>query len=235
MLSSPQSAALFNNGSIGIIVVDTEGNIDIINPFALKLFGYTSEELLGKSIELLIPQRYHHRHVQDRQGYMHNPRSRAMGLDMDLYAIKKDGTEFPVEVSLGYYKNNAGNNVIAFLSDVSIRKKAELEIRKLNDELEATVEQRTKDLKETLHQLEISKEKLEDVMSYQKALIDNAGAMIIATDEKGIIKLYNPEAVKNLGYSESEIINKATPMLFHDKAEIDKKRKEMALKSRIEV
>ena len=135
MLSSPQSAALFNNGSIGIIVVDTEGNIDIINPFALKLFGCTSEELLGKPIELLIPQRYHHRHVQDRQGYMHNPRSRAMGLDMDLYAIKKDGTEFPVEVSLSNYTIAGKMYIIAFVIDITRRKEIENAVSKAKDPL----------------------------------------------------------------------------------------------------
>lgn len=228
MLSSPQSTALFNNASMGIIVVNSNGHLEIINPFALKLFGYTTEEVIGKPIEVLIPGRYHHKHIGHRDDYTHNPRNRPMGAGMDLYAVKKDGTEFPVEVSLGHYDNNGDKNVIAFLSDISIRKKAEAEIKKLNDELEVTVEQRTKDLRETLHQLEMYRDKLEDVLSYQKALLDNAGAMIIATDEKGIIKLFNQEAVHNIGYQASEVIDKSTPLLFHDKTEIENKRKELS-------
>ena len=68
-----------------------------------------------------------------------------------------------------------------------------------------------------------------------KAILDNAGAMIIATDEKGIINLFNPEAAKNIGYTESEVINKQTPLLFHDKKEIDKKRSELSEMFNIEL
>jgi len=228
MLSSPQSIALFNNASMGIIVVNCKGLIETINPFALKLFGYTTKEITGQPIEVIIPRRYHHKHVGHRDDYIHNPWNRPMGIGMDLHAVKKDRTEFPIEVSLGHYDNNGEANVIAFLSDISIRKKAEAEVKKLNDELEAMVEQRTKDLKDTLHQLETYRDKLEDVLSYQKALLDNAGAMIIATDEKGIIKLFNQEAVHNTGYQASEVIDKSTVLLFHDKTEIDRKRKELS-------
>ena len=217
--------ALFNHASIGIVVVNNKGVIQSVNPFALKLFCYKIEEIIEKPIEALIPRRYHHKHVNHREAYTHNPKSRPMGVGMVLFAVKKDGTEFPVEVSLGNYQKNGDENVIAFISDISIRKKAEAEIEKLNEELEPTVEQRTKDLTETLQQLEISSGKLEDVQSFQKALLDNAGAMIIATDETGIIKLFNPEASLNIGYRPSEVIDKVTTVLFHDKTEIDRKRK----------
>jgi PAS domain S-box-containing protein len=234
MLYSPQSTALFNNSSIGIVVVNGNGNIVIINPFALTLFGYTKEELLGKTIETLIPQRYHHKHIEHRNGFIHNPRSRPMGVGMDLYAIRKDGSEFPVEVSLGNYQNNGDSNVIAFLSDITVRKKIENEIQVLNENLEATVEQRTRELKEAMHHLEISRDKLEEALAYQKALFNNAGAMIIATDEKGIIKLFNTEAATNLGYTESEIVDKETPIIFHDKYELDRKRKAFVVKHGID-
>ncbi len=184
---------------MGIVVADSEGIVKSINPFALNLFGYTPEEIIGRPVESLIPKRFHHRHVHDRQGYMKNPKSRPMGLGMDLYAVKKDGTEFPVEVSLGNYQNNGDNDVIAFINDITTRKQSEKELQKVYEELEATVEERTKDLQKTLHQLELKSKQLEDALSYQRALLDNAGAMIIATDEKGIIKLFNIEAAANLG------------------------------------
>jgi PAS domain S-box-containing protein len=150
-----------------------------------------------------------------------------MGVGMDLFATKKDGTEFPVEVSLGNYQNDGERNAIAFISDISIRKKVEAEIEKLNIDLEATVEQRTKDLTETLHQLEISRDVLEDVLAYQKALLDNAGVMIIATDDQGMIKLFNPQASLSLGYPDIDMIDKHSPVLFHDQHEIEQKRKEL--------
>lgn len=227
MESSPQSSALFNNASLGIIVVNSAGFIESINPFALSLFGYTMQEVVEKPVAVLIPQRFHHKNQDSEKENIHHARSSAMGVGMELYAVKKNGTKFYVEVSLGNYQNNGNENMIAFLSDISVRKKAETEIKKLNDELELTVTQRTQDLRETLGQLQISRDKLEDVLSYQKALLDNAGAMIIATDSKGIIKIFNQEAVHTTGYQASEAINRNTLVLLHDKNEIEKRRKEL--------
>ena len=225
--SSNHIEAFFEYATMGILVTDSSGKITAINPFALTEFGYTEKELIGKKIETLIPSRFHNKHIHHREKYSETLQNRPMGVGMELFALKRDGTEFPVEVSLGNYNNNGDKYVIAFISNISIRKKAAEEIIKLNDELEATVEQRTKDLKETLQQLEISSGKLEDVQSFQKALLDNAGAMIIATDEEGIIKLFNPEASLNIGYHVSEVIDIYTPVLFHDQTEIARKRKEL--------
>ncbi len=219
--------ALFNNASIGIIVVDSYSAIQSANPFALKLFGYTTGELKEKPVEFLIPQRFRHNHINHRNSFADNPISRPMGAGLDLFALKKDGTEFPVEISLGTFPGTAGESTIVFIIDISVRKKADAEISKLNDVLDNTVEQRTRALNNTLHQLELSRKKLEDVLSFQKALLDNAGAMIIATNEKGIITLFNPEASLDIGYAESEVVGKETPVLFHDKTEIDCKRKQL--------
>jgi PAS domain S-box-containing protein len=167
---TPQSIALFNHASMGIIIVNGNSIIQSINPFALTLLGYKDEEVIGKPIEIFIPSRYHHNHVNHRNNYAHNLRNRPMGLGMDLFAVKKDGTEFPVEVSLGSYEIDGEKYVISFLSDISIRKKAEAEIKKLNDELEATVQQRTKTLRETLQQLEISQKDLTTALEKEKEL-----------------------------------------------------------------
>ena len=164
--------ALFTHASMGIVIVNSKGIMVSINPFALKLFDYTQQELIDKPIEVLIPQRYHQKHVHHRDDYIHHPKSRPMGVGMDLFAIKKDGTEFPVEVSLGNYQNNGEEFAIAFISNISVRKKAEAEIVKLNDELEATVEQRTRELTDTLHELERSKEELSKLLSKEKELSD---------------------------------------------------------------
>jgi PAS domain S-box-containing protein len=227
--------ALFNNASMGIVVVNSQGIIQSVNPFALNLFGYNTDEADGKPIEMLIPKRYSHKHVVRRTHYIENPKSRPMGVGMDLFAVKKDGTEFPVEVSLGTYQSSGEEHVIAFISDISVRKKAVDEIAKLNDKLEETVEQRTKVLQETFKQLEISQTRLEEVMAFHKALLDNAGAMLIATDEKGIIKLFNPEAASNIGYEEPEVVNIQTPLLFLDPAEIAIKRNALVKEFGIDV
>jgi PAS domain S-box-containing protein len=174
MHSSPQISALFDNASMGIVVVNSLGAIQSINPFALKLFGYSSEELLQKPVELLIPQRFNQKHVSHRDKYVHSPRNRPMGVGMDLFAVKKDGTEFPVEVSLSSYQLNNEPNVMAFISDITIRKQAETQIKKLNDELEATVDKRTRDLKDALMQLETALEKEKDLGELKSRFVSMA-------------------------------------------------------------
>jgi len=169
-VSSNHFEALFEYATIGILVTDSKGTITAINPFALNEFGYTREELLGKKIEMLIPTRFQKQHIQNREHYSKTPQTRPMGVGMDLFALRKDGTEFPVEVSLGNYHTNGDRYVIAFITNISVRKKGETEIKKLNDELEATVERRTKELTDAMHQLEISKEELSKSLEKEKEL-----------------------------------------------------------------
>lgn len=148
---SEEFEALFNNAAIGIITVDVKGDIVLVNQFASKQFGYSPEELTGRKIEILIPRRYKDKHEKHRDNYYtHNPHSRPMGTGMDLFAVKKDGTEFPVEVSLSVYKTKQGVYSIAFISDITIRKESERALVKLNAELEEKVKERTKSLEEAL-------------------------------------------------------------------------------------
>ncbi len=162
--------ALFDHASLGIVVVNSKAAIQSVNPFALKLFGYAIEELIGSKIEVLIPNRFHEGHVKDRDAYNSNPKSRPMGLGLDLYAIKKCGEEFPIEISLGNYDYNSEKYVIAFVNDITIRKRAEKEVEKLNNDLEGTIEQRTKQLTDAMHQLEKSKEELSKSLEKEKEL-----------------------------------------------------------------
>jgi PAS domain S-box-containing protein len=216
--------ALFEEAAIGILITNGSGEITAINPFALKEFGYTEKGLLWKKIETLIPARFNKKHIVHRENYLEETRGRTIGGDNCLFALRKNGTEFPVEVSLGKYHNNGENYVIAFINNISARKEAEKEFEELQNKLEETVEKRTKELKKALHQLENSRDTLEEVLSNQKAILDNAGAIIIATDENGVIKLFNPEASRNFGYAESEVINKKTPVIFHEISEIAGRR-----------
>jgi PAS domain S-box-containing protein len=164
--------ALFLYSSIGIIVTSKQGEILVVNPFLEKLFGYKREELLGQKIELLIPRRFHGNHVKHRDSFNAHPSGRPMGLGMDLFAVKKDGTEFPVEVSLGYYSLDNNSYAIAFINDITTRKQSEEIITKLNDELENKVEERTHQLKEAMQQLQLSKEELDRALSKEKELND---------------------------------------------------------------
>lgn len=161
---------LVDHASMGIIETDGHAQIININRFALNLFGYSKREIINKKIELLIPERFHNHHVYHRDEYISQPKNRPMGVGIDLFAIKKDGTEFPVEVSLSNYVRNGNQYVIAFISDISIRKNSEVEIKKLNDVLEETVEQRTKELRVVVSELEVSKENLAKLLKKEKEL-----------------------------------------------------------------
>ena len=178
--------ALFNSASLGIIVVDKNGVIVLANHFANQLFAYEPTSMVGQVLEKLIPQRYHHKHVGYREGYANEPQARGMGIGMTLSAIKKDGTEFPVEVSLGHFKTDNEQFVIAYIADITkrkqneekiIRQQADLEaineeMKKLNSNLEATVHTRTIELQSTLNELEASKEELTISLEKEKEVND---------------------------------------------------------------
>ncbi|MEO6251955.1 MAG: PAS domain-containing sensor histidine kinase [Ferruginibacter sp.] len=179
--------ALFQFASMGILVANAQAEILLVNNFLLSLFGYEDpNELIGKKIESLIPSRYHPKHVEYRDHYIENPRPRPMGLGKDLFAVKKDGSEFPVEISLSNYTTPDGSFTIAFVSDISKRKEYEngilqqkeqlseinSKVAGMNEELEEKVELRTKQLQEILQELEISKDELTKALSKEKDLSD---------------------------------------------------------------
>jgi PAS domain S-box-containing protein len=96
--------AIFQNASLGILVINQSGNITLANDFLIKQFGYSNaDELIGKKMEILIPKRYHHEHVSDRNHYMEHPTTRPMGMGRDLFGITKNGKELPLEISLSSY------------------------------------------------------------------------------------------------------------------------------------
>jgi PAS domain S-box-containing protein len=213
--------ALFLNASMGILVANDVGLIELVNPFLLKQFGYNESELLGHRIEKLIPARFHGRHVKHVDQYNERPKNRPMGLGMDLYAARKDGSEFPVEVSLGHYETERGKYVIAFLSDISKRKEAELALQHLNEELEQKIEERTETLTSTVKQLaslvaqtEAKDAELNRVNTFLYNIWDHAEAIIYVTDKEGVIKMFNPSAERSLGYKASDIIDKESPVVF---------------------
>ena len=155
--------ALFSNSAIGIITVNDKGEIEHINQFALRQFGYEEAELLGKKIECLVPRRYEKKHVKHRADFQeYSSHSRPMGSGMDLYAVKKDGSEFPVEVCLSSYKTGGRTNAIAFISDITIRKQSEEALKQLNADLEEKVRERTLSLTDTVRELGVQIKEAEE-------------------------------------------------------------------------
>lgn len=162
--------AMFLYATEGILVVNERGEIVSINPSAEKLFGYDKNELLGKKIEVLVPQRYGERHTQHRDTYNEKPHPRSMGLGMELYGKKKDGSEFPVEISLSPYSTADGKFTIGFIVDITHRKAAEDQIKNYSRELELQVKNRTLILEEAIDELEKTKKNLDDALAKERDL-----------------------------------------------------------------
>jgi PAS domain S-box-containing protein len=118
-----------------MVIIDTHGHIALINAQAERMFGFTREEMVGQPIEMLIPERLHERHRSHRAGYAHDPRQRPMGTGLDLWARRKDGSEFPVEISLGPLQTDEGALVTAAVRDITERKNVERQLADYADSL----------------------------------------------------------------------------------------------------
>jgi PAS domain S-box-containing protein len=114
-----------------MVIVDKTGTIVLINSQTEKLFGYGREDLLGQPIEVLVPQRFRSEHPGHRNKYFHEPRARGMGAGLELYGLKKNGDEFPVEISLSPLKTDEGLLVSSSIRDLTERRRAEAKFRGL--------------------------------------------------------------------------------------------------------
>ncbi len=122
-----------------MVIVDGQGAIVLVNGQTERLFGYTREQLLGQPIELLLPARFRRRHVGLREGYFRNPHARAMGSGMELFGLRSDGVEIPVEVSLSPLATDEGLLVSSTVRDISERKRVQFELARARDQaLEAS-------------------------------------------------------------------------------------------------
>ena len=109
----------------GMVMTDQEGFIVLVNSATEKLFGYSRQELIGQSVEILVPKRFNHQHPEYRENYIGESKTRPMGHGRDLYGLRKDGTEFPVEVGLNPVETDHGLFVLAAIVDITDRKHAE--------------------------------------------------------------------------------------------------------------
>ena len=156
--------AIFQFATEGILLTNEKSEILHVNPSAEKLFGYDEGELVGEKIEILIPKRFAHKHVAHRDGFNKNPQARKMGTGMDLVGMKKDGSEFPIEVSLSPFSSDEGKFVVAFISDVTLRKVTEENLKNYSEELEKQVAERTVILQEVIVELEKTKNEVHQAL-----------------------------------------------------------------------
>ena len=113
-----------------VLAQNTEGRIVFVNAAAETMFGYRRKELIGQPLAMLIPERSRRRHAGHVADYFLKPRMRPMGTDLEIFALRKNGTEFPANIDLSYFKTKAGMLGVSFVSDITARKQSEATILK---------------------------------------------------------------------------------------------------------
>lgn len=161
-----------------ILLVDAAGRIQLINGEAEHMFGYSREELTGQPVELLLPERFRHSHVEHRNRYRLESRTRPMGIGLDLYALRKDGTELPVEISLSPTSTDGDRRVISVIRDITPRRQSEDERLQLLDRERRKSEQLKLAVREAHHRIKNNLQAISDLLylelsSYEEpAIVD---------------------------------------------------------------
>ena len=179
-----------------IVAVDQTGTVVQVNSQTQELFGYGRDELMGQKIEMLVPDRYRRQHQHHRKNFAEVPKTRRMGADLDLYGRRRNGSEFPVEISLSPVSTERGTFVLSAIRDISDRKRIAEELRRVNEELHRKTAEQLGEYRATL-----------------ASIIDSSEDAILSKDLNGIITSWNRGAEHIYGYTHEEAIGKHISLL----------------------
>jgi PAS domain S-box-containing protein len=190
------SASILEAIPDAIAAINQQGLIIQVNSQAEAMFGYTREELIGQSVEMLVPERQRAQHRHHRADYHSRPKIRRMGSGLDLDGRRRDGSEFPVEISLSPLTTGSGAIVLSVIRDISDRKRIEEELRRANEELDR---RKTRELRDSQNKLALIMESSQDA--------------IIGKNLDGIITQWNQGAKQIYGYTAAEMIGRNVSLL----------------------
>jgi PAS domain S-box-containing protein len=146
-------SSLFENANVGMLLTDSDGVIRAVNKYILSEFGYDAKEILNKKVEILIPEEFRAEHVRLREDYKGHPRSYTVPSEKSLMGRRRDGTKLPLEMAIGYYRDEDEIYLLAIFCNIGYRKVAEETIQFLNAELDQKIKESTRSLNATVDQL----------------------------------------------------------------------------------
>lgn len=194
---------LLESAPDSMIIVNGGGKIALVNSQAEKLFGWARQDLIGQALEVLLPKRYQGGHVAHRDHYFGRPSVRPMGASLDLFGLRKDGTEFPVEVSLSPLKTDGGVYAISAIRDITDRKKTEERVR-------ASLREKEVLLKEVHHRVKNNLQIISSIINLQSESIEDARAKQLFADTRARVRsialvherLYESKNLANIDFGD---------------------------------